>query len=188
MDDHARTPRVTGRRTLVPGPKYHYDELTITSPLGKVRTRTVVVHPGAVVVVPVLDDGRLVLIRNYRVAVERWVLEFCAGTLDKSGEDPAGCAGRELIEETGYSASTITPLLPSPGFFYTTPGLTDERMFPFAATGLTHVGQRLEEDETIQTLTLTPDQAWAAVSDGTLIDAKSIVALTLATRRGLVRI
>lgn len=199
-------PKVVGRRTLVPGPKYSYDELTIESSAGDRRSRHVVTHPGAVVVVPILPDGRLVLIRNFRTAVEdagAWVLEFCAGTLDKPGEDPAACAGRELIEETGYRADTITPLLrgnsPCPsGYFYTTPGLTSERMFPHAATGLTHVGQALEADETIELLVMTPAEAWAAVDGGgdgagglagrTLMDAKSIVALTLATRQGLVRI
>lgn len=208
MDDS--TPRVIGRRTLVPGPKYRYEELTISNPPfpgGRTGTRQVVTHPGAVVVVPILDDGRLVLIRNFRVAIEEagaWVLEFCAGTLDKGpDEDPADCAGRELIEETGYQARTITPLLSGDGpqksgYFYTTPGLTSERMFPFAATGLTHVGQALEEFETIETLTMTPAEAWAAAEAGgsatggragkTLMDAKSIVALSLATRRGLVRI
>lgn len=204
-------PAVIGRRTLVPGPKYTYDELTIRSAAGKQRTRTVVTHPGAVVVVPVLDDGRLVLIRNFRVAVESagaWVLEFCAGTLDKPGEDPVACAGRELIEETGYSAGAVVPLLrrdtggsggwPSgAGYFYTTPGLTSERMYPFVATGLTNVGQALEEDETIETVVMTPAEVWAVVDSAgggnggpgrTLMDAKSIVALTLATRRGFVRI
>lgn len=205
-------PTVIGRRTLVPGPKYSYDELTIRSAAGKERTRTVVTHPGAVVVVPVLDDGRLVLIRNFRVAVESagaWVLEFCAGTLDKPGEDPVACAGRELIEETGYSsgAGGVIPLLRGPqgdqgwpsgaGYFYTTPGLTSERMYPFVATGLTDVGQALEEDETIETVVMTPSEVWAAVDAAgggnlgagrTLMDAKSIVALTLATRRGFVRI
>lgn len=211
MDDS--TPRVIGRRTLVPGLRYSYDELTVSNPPfaplagGRTGTRQVVTHPGAVVVVPILDDGRLVLIRNFRVAVESagaWVLEFCAGTLDHGpGEDPSDCAGRELIEETGYKAGRIIPLLAgdesvpeSCGYFYTTPGLTSERMFPFAATGLTHVGQALEEFETIETLTMTPAEAWAAAESGgsggragrTLMDAKSIVALTLATRRGLVRI
>lgn len=155
-------------------------------------------------VVPVLGDGRLVLIRNFRVAVEgsgAWVLEFCAGTLDVPGEDPAECAGRELVEECGYRAGTITALLGESrpggaGYFYTTPGLTSERMFPFLASDLTHVGQRLEENEVIETVAMTPRGAWAAVDAGgrsggsgrTLMDAKSIVALSLATRRGLVRI
>ena len=203
-------PTVIGRSTLVPGPKYTYDELTIRSAAGKERRRTVVTHPGAVVVVPVLEDGRPVLIRNFRVAVETagaWVLEFCAGTLDKPGEDPVACAGRELIEETGYSAGAVIPLLRGPdgdhgwpsgaGYFYTTPGLTSERMYPFVATRLTDVGQALEEDETIEIVVMTPAEAWAVVdaagggnggSGRTLMDAKSIVALTLATRRGFVRI
>jgi ADP-ribose pyrophosphatase len=199
-------PKIIGRRTLVPGPKYDVDELTIRNPGTPPRTgtRVVVAHPGAVVVVPILDDGRLVMIRNFRVAVEEagaWILEFCAGTLDVVGEDPADCAGRELIEECGYKADRITALLgearrSGAGYFYTTPGLTSERMFPFVATGLTHVGQALEEYEQIEPVFMTPAQAWEAVEAGgrstdagrTLMDAKSVVALTLATRRGFVRI
>jgi len=204
-------PVVVSRSTLIPGPKYSYERLTIENPSGRRYDRDIVNHPGAVVVVALLDppDGRLVLIRNFRTAVEHagaWVLECCAGTLDKPGEDPADCAARELIEETGYRAAAIRPLMPtasgSAGYFYTTPGLTSERMFPFIATGLTHTGQALEEGETIDVVLMTPAQVAAAidgprapVSEGgsgggnpPLIDAKSLVALTLATRRGFVRI
>ncbi|HYD00632.1 MAG TPA: NUDIX hydrolase [Phycisphaerales bacterium] len=206
MTQRHQPPTITGRRTLVPGPKYSYEELTIRSSSGEERKRPIVQHPGAVVVLPILDDGRLVFIRNFRTAVESagaWVLEFCAGTLDVPGEDPVDAAARELIEETGYSATAITPMLigdaeSSAGYFYTTPGLTSERMFPFLATGLTHVGQHLEPDETIELVFMSPAEAWTAVDQGgtatggragrTLMDAKSIVALTLATRRGLVRI
>ena len=206
MTQRHQPPTITSRRTLVPGPKYSYEELTIRSPSGEERKRPIVSHPGAVVVVPVLADGSLVLIRNFRTAVETagaWVLEFCAGTLDIPGENPADAASRELIEETGYRALTITPLLTgdaegAPGYFYTTPGLTSERMFPFVATGLVNVGQHLEPDETIELIVMSPAEAWSAADRGgsatggrageTLMDAKSIVALTLATRRGLVRI
>lgn len=202
----AAPPRVVARTTLIPGPKYSYERLTIEGPTGERRTRDIVNHPGAVVVVALLDppDGRLVLIRNFRHAVERdgaWVLECCAGTLDKPGEDPADCAARELIEETGYRAAAIKPLMPTAsghaGSFYTTPGLTSEKMFPFIATGLTHAGQALEEGETIDVVLMTPAQVAAAIDGGLtatgatglpLIDAKSLVALTLATRRGFVRI
>lgn len=199
-------PRIAGRTRLVEGEKYHYDQVEVRSGAGRSWVRQFVAHPGAVVVVPVLDDGRLVMIRNYRVVAAAsggvgagWVLEFCAGTLDKPGEAPGAAAGRELLEETGYRAERVEPLLRGDahgaGFFYTTPGLTDERMYPFAARGLTLAGQRLEPDETIEVVVLSGPQAWNLASQGgraegagqTLMDAKSIVALALATRAGLVR-
>lgn len=143
-------------------------------------TREVVRHPGAVVIVPVLRDGRIVLIRNFRIAVGEYTLECPAGTLGV-GEDPAVCAARELIEETGYQAESITGL----GWFYTTPGLTDEKMHAFAATGLTEVGQRLEEDEDIQVVYVTEPEALRMIDSGELRDAKSMIAILKARSHGL---
>lgn len=174
-------PIVTNREVLVGGKKYDYIRLEIETPRGVFR-REMVRHPGAVLVIPVLGDGRLVLIRNYRVTVERWLLEFCAGTID-SGEEPMACAGRELIEETGYRAGELVPL----GWFYTTPGLTDERMYVFVARGVEHVGQKLEPDEMIEVLTLSPREVLERIKSGELIDGKSIAGLMMAMERGLVR-
>jgi ADP-ribose pyrophosphatase len=143
--------------------------------------REVVRHPGAVCIVPVLDDGRIVMIRNFRNAPEELVWEVCAGTLEKD-EEPAACAGRELIEETGYKAATITGL----GWFYTTPGLTDERMHAFIATGLTHVGQALEEDESIRVEPLPAARVLGMIDSGELRDGKSIAAILMAVRRGCI--
>lgn len=189
MSQHP-TPIVTSFDTIVTGKKYDYIRLHITTPAGKALTREVVRHPGAVVVVPVLDDGRIVLIRNYRVSVRQWLLECCAGTIERSraadgswgaGEDPAACAGRELIEETGYEAARIIPLTS----FLTTPGLTDERMYAFAATGLEHVGQHLEEDENIKVELVPAAEVLAMIDRGEMQDAKSMVAILLAHRHGL---
>lgn len=168
------------RETLHRGAKFDFERVSYLGRTGVTLRREVVRHPGAVVIVPILDDGRIALIRNFRVAVEEWLWELPAGTLG-AGEDPAHCAGRELIEETGYRAARIAPLLA----FRTTPGLTDERMHAFIATGLTHVGQSLEEDEMIEVRPVQPDAVLAMIDAGELVDGKSIVALLLAERRGL---
>jgi ADP-ribose pyrophosphatase len=91
------------------------------------------------------------------------------------------CAGRELIEETGYRAANIRSL----GWFYTTPGLTDERMHAFAATGLVHVGQDLEDDETIDVEAVEPARVLGMIGSGEMRDAKSMLAVLLADRAGL---
>lgn len=171
---------IFSRRLIHHGRKFDFEQVTYTSASGKPLTREVVRHPGAVVIVPILDGRRLVMIRNRRIAVGDTLLEFPAGTLDQS-EPPDACAKRELIEETGYSAATLRPL----GWFYTTPGLTDEMMHAFVATGLTHVGQRLEEDESITVEPIGVAEALRMADSGNLIDGKSIVALFLAHRRGL---
>lgn len=171
-----------GRETLHRGAKFDFERVTYQSRSGQTLRREVVRHPGAVVIVPLLDDGRVVLIRNFRVAVEQWLWELPAGTLGK-GEDPALCAGRELIEETGYRAERVRPILS----FRTTPGLTDELMHAFVATGLTHVGQALEEDEMIEVRPVGAEDALAMIGRGDLVDGKSIVALLLAERAGLLR-
>jgi ADP-ribose pyrophosphatase len=145
--------------------------------------REIVRHPGAVVVVAVKGTGaaaEVVLIRNFRISVEQRLWECCAGTLEP-GEDPAVCAGRELIEETGYRAGRIIAI----GWFYTTPGLTDEKMYAFVATDLTHVGQDLEDDETIEVECVSAAEAIRMVERGDIRDGKSIAALLMAERRGL---
>lgn len=145
--------------------------------------RDVVRHPGAVVILPILDGPggpQIVMIRNLRVALEAELLELPAGTLER-GEDPAACAARELMEETGYEALTIRPL----GRFYTTPGLTDELMHAFVATGLRSVGQDLEDDESIRVEPVPLAAAMACIDAGELVDAKSILTILWACRRGV---
>lgn len=175
-------PVVVNRSLIHHGRKFDYDEITVKMPSGRTVTRQMVRHPGAVVIVPVLPSGQIALVSVYRHAVGRPLLECCAGTLE-AGEEPAACAARELIEETGYRAARVAPL----GAFYTSPGLSDELMHAFLATGLTQVGQQLEEDEAIDVVTLTVDQVLAAMDDGGIIDGKSLTALSLAHRRGLLR-
>lgn len=139
---------------------------------GRPHSWDVVVHPGAVVVLPVLDDGRVVLIRNYRVAVDAALIEAPAGCLEP-GEDPADCARRELAEETGYRAERIEPL----ATFFTSPGVFTERMHAFVARGLTPGATALESGEQINPAEMMWDDAISAIADGRIVDAKTIVAL-----------
>jgi ADP-ribose pyrophosphatase len=138
---------------------------------GDVLARDVVRHPGAVTVVPVLADGRLVMIRNWRIAVERWLHEFCAGKLER-GEDPAHAAARELQEETGYRAARVVRI----GEFLTSPGFADERMHVFEATGLGEVPRRLEVGEQIEVELRTVAEVKAMIRDGAIEDGKTIAA------------
>lgn len=177
-----QSPTVTASQTLVTGRKFSVERLTIHTPAGKSLEREVIRHPGAVVVVPIMPDRRIVLVRVFRHALAMPQVECCAGTLDPR-ETPERCAARELIEETGYEAASLIPL----ASFWTTPGMTDERMHAFVASGLTHVGQKLEEDESIEVLLVEAGEALAMVERGEISDGKSMLALMLAERRGLLR-
>ncbi len=135
---------------------------------GLVR-RELVVHPGAVTILPLLDPQTVVMIRNYRFAVGAELLELPAGTLEPP-EPPVECAARELEEETGYKAAHFERLCE----FYTTPGFTDERMHVFVATGLTPAKQRLEATEQIRVEIVPLRDALEATTDGRIVDAKTI--------------
>jgi len=141
--------------------------------------REVVVHPGAVVVLPFLDAraSSIVLIRNRRYAVGQILLELPAGTLEKN-EDPINCAGRELLEETGYIAARIKPLLN----FYTSPGILSEKMYAFAAYDLEQANMALEEGEDIELLKTTFSEAIEMIRDGRIHDGKTIATLLLYER------
>jgi len=144
---------------------------------GRRHKREVVVHPGAVVVLPVLPDGGVVLIRNYRYAVSESLLELPAGTLER-GEEPINCAGRELIEETGYTAGRIKPI----GSFFTSPGILSERMYAFAAYDLRAGKQQLEEGEQIELHSTAWDDVIDMIHSGTIRDAKTIAAVLMFER------
>lgn len=176
----SNTSRILDRQTLHKGAKFDFEEVTIRGPGGERLRRQVVRHPGAVVILPLLDDPpRVVFVRNDRPAVDREVLELPAGTLEP-GEPPARCAARELEEETGFRAGSIEPL----GMFLTTPGLTDERMHAYLATSLTEVGASPEPDEQL-TVELVPlGEAMGMIDEGRLEDAKSMLAILLARRAG----
>jgi len=169
----AERPRVQVESVLR-GEVFSVERLRFTDDAGREISRHIVRHPGAVVVVPVLDDGRLVMIRNHRVAVGAWLREFCAGKLEK-GEPPAAAAGRELVEETGHDAAEIREL----GSFYTSPGFADELMHAFEARALRTVPRRLEAGERIEVEIVAPEELEAMIRDGRVRDGKTIAAFAL---------
>ena len=145
---------------------------TRTLPDGEVLTHESVRHPGAVAILPLLDDGRVCLIRNYRMAVGEWLVEIPAGTLDRQ-EDPAETARRELQEETGYTCRELRKLHE----FWMSPGILYERMHFYLATGLSAGEMALEPGEQIETLLVPWEEALAMATDGRIQDAKTLVAL-----------
>lgn len=154
----ARKFRVERREYVIPG-------------VGPV-SRELVVHPGAVLILPLLTPDEVVMIHNYRFSVGIELLELPAGTLEP-GEDPAVCAARELEEETGCVGGRLEPL----GRFYTSPGFTDEIMHVFVATGLKATAPRPEATEQIRVTILPLVNALAAADDGRIMDGKTIAAL-----------
>ena len=133
-------------------------------------------HPGAAAVVPFMDDGRVLLIRQYRFATGGEILEIPAGKLDP-GEAPEACATRELEEETGYRAGRLERL----GSIWTSPGFCDEVIHLFAAFDLVPTEQRLEPDEIIELVPTPLDRALDDLS-GPVVDGKTATALLLASR------
>jgi ADP-ribose pyrophosphatase len=140
-------------------------------------TREVVVHPGAVVVLPVMEDGRVLMIRNHRYSIQQVLIELPAGTLEK-GEDPMNCAGRELLEETGYLANKLQRI----GSFFSSPGILTEKLYAFAAYHLEKKVSALEEDEEIEIMPVLFDDALKMIDTAEIIDGKTIATLLMYER------
>ncbi len=133
------------------------------------KQRHVVRHPGAVAVLPMVDDNHVCLIRNYRIAVDKELVELPAGTLEPD-EPHAVTAERELMEETGYRARNLQHL----HSFYLSPGILDETMHLYVATGLVEGEPAREEGELITNYVVTWDTALQLIKDRKICDAKSI--------------
>ncbi|MEM9559820.1 MAG: NUDIX hydrolase [Planctomycetota bacterium] len=208
---------IVGERTLAQGRAFDFVALKIRERSGVERDRLVVKHRGACVVLGVLTraevdaavqagagagagggrdwlasvDGRagpfVLLVRNERHAIPGWLEELPAGGIE-AGEPPVEAAGRELREETGFRAARLEPI----GRFYTTPGITDELMHAFLATGLEHAGQDLDEDEVLERVVMPLDEFLTRAagpahngSEGEMLDGKSVTAALLARARGM---
>jgi ADP-ribose pyrophosphatase len=152
--------------------KFQVERREYTVPGRGPVSRELVIHPGAVLILPRLEDDQIVLIRNYRYSAEKELLELPAGTLDP-GESPEVCAARELEEETGYQPGWLEPLCA----FYTSPGFTNEFMHAFVATQLKPTSQHLDETEQIRVEIMRLGDALDATVDGRIIDGKTIAAL-----------
>ena len=172
--------RVLSHRRVHAGKVLDLDVDEVVEPGGVEGTREVVRQRGSVAALPVHEDGRIVLVRQYRYAVDALVWELPAGRRDP-GETPAAGARRELEEEVGLRAGALEPLL----VFWTTPGFCDEVMHLFRATALEAVPARPEADERIESATFTLDEAMAMVRRGEIREGKTLVALLLESHRGL---
>jgi ADP-ribose pyrophosphatase len=161
-----------------------YDGLVLRLEVDRVRlpgghetVREVVRHPGAAVIVPVCDDGRILLVRQFRYPVGTTLLELPAGKRD-GDEDPLRCAQRELAEETGYTARSWHHL----ACFYTAPGFSDELIHCYRAAGLERAAQPppRDEDERIEVAAISPAEVGEAIASGAIRDAKTIIGVLLA--------
>lgn len=167
--------RKLGGRTVYEGRILRVEVDRVRVPGGRESEREVVRHLGAAVTVPVMDDGRVIFVRQYRYPIASLLLELPAGKLEP-GEDPAECALRETAEETGFRPTDIRSL----GEFYTGPGFTDELIRAFAVTGLKPAPEfEPDPDEVVEVVPLTLETFWNMVERGEIKDGKTLAAMAL---------
>ncbi|MTW13981.1 NUDIX domain-containing protein [Pseudoduganella eburnea] len=169
MDKHLKETRIDGEIAYNGGfLKVHRD--TVSLPDGKRTKREYIRHPGAVVIIPVLDDGKILLERQYRYPNDRVFIELPAGKIDP-GEDPLACAIRELEEETGYTASEWKFV----STIHNAIAYSDEHLDIYLARGLTAGAAKLDDGEFIETITATVDEMLDWVRSGKITDVKTVI-------------
>ncbi|MFC0335408.1 NUDIX domain-containing protein [Paenibacillus sepulcri] len=144
---------------------------TVTLPGGGTATREIIRHPGAAAVLALID-GKMLVVEQYRKAMEKFQIEIPAGKLD-AGEDPMAAAARELEEETGYRAGKLRPL----SAFYTSPGFANEKLYMYVAEDLVKGDSRPDEDEFLAVEAITFEQAQQYIREERISDAKTILAV-----------
>lgn len=169
----------TRRSSVLKSRKFEVQRWSFDGPAAVGGERDIVVHPGAVVVLPLLGGRDVLLVRNFRHAIGHELLELPAGTLE-AGESALSCAARELAEETGYRARHLQPLCS----FYSAPGFCTERLHAFVATDLVAGAPQLEVGEMIQPEVHPLERVLKMVAEGTIQDAKTIAALAVYQMRG----
>jgi ADP-ribose diphosphatase len=169
MAKASQTSQILSSETIYEGPIFGVRRDQVLEPGGLRTTREVITHPGSVVVLPLLADGRILLIHQYRHATRQYLWELVAGRMD-AGESPREAAAREMIEETGYRAKKFKIFLE----VFPTPGFLEERMYILLAEGLTQGEARPEEDEKITAKAFTPTEVESMMRLGRLRDAKTI--------------
>jgi ADP-ribose pyrophosphatase len=162
------------RETVHVGRKIRVEVDTFTAPDGTTIRRDLIRHPGAVVILPVLDAAHVVLLRNHRFVIDETLWELPAGTLEP-GEPLEECARRELIEETGYRAARWRSL----GYLYASPGVLDEKLHLFVAEELTAGAASPEACEQLEPVTVALADAIRMCLNGEIKDAKTITTLLL---------
>jgi ADP-ribose pyrophosphatase len=165
------------RRVIYRGRKIDLALQAIARPDGSITQREVVLHPGAVALVPMVDPDHVCLVRNHRYAIGKTLLEVPAGTIDPD-ESPDETARRELAEETGYQADRIVRV----GEWFVSPGVMNERMFLYLCEDLKPGPTSHQPDERLQPVIVAWDEALGMVRDGRIEDAKTMLALLLRDR------
>lgn len=170
-------PQLLKQRLFHKGRKFDFEVNRLRLPNKSEGEWECIRHPGGALAVPVTPEGKLVLVRQYRFAVQGRILEFPAGTLEPT-EEPLETIKREIEEETGYSAQKWDKL----GEFFLAPGYSDEIIYAFLARDLEKLDTppKQDEDEDIETVLLTPEELERAILQGEPIDAKSITSFFLA--------
>jgi ADP-ribose pyrophosphatase len=168
-DDSHLVEHTTGSIELLKGGFLHAFRDTVTLPDGSSATREYVIHPGAVMVIPLLDDGRVLLERQYRYPIKQVMIEFPAGKIDP-GEDRLVCARRELLEETGYTAGEWAHA----GVLHPVISYSTEFIDIWFARGLVAGERQLDQGEFLDVFTATPEELLAWCRDGKVTDAKTL--------------
>jgi ADP-ribose pyrophosphatase len=164
-----QTARILGSEVIYEGPVFGLRRDEVVEPSGLRATREVITHPGSVVVLPVLKNGKIVMVRQYRHATRQYLWELVAGRKEPE-ETPEQGAARELLEETGYRAKRFKVFLD----VFPTPGFLEERMWILLAEGLTAGEAEPEEDEKIEVKAYSLKELQQMMKKGELRDAKSI--------------
>ncbi len=162
-------------KEIYKGDAIHLFVESVILPNGKETELDIIRHPGASAVVPLRADGNVILIHQYRYAAGGYIYEIPAGKLSH-GEAPEDCARREVEEEIGFRVETLKKLTT----IFTVPGFCDEVIHLFLGTDLSPCTQQLDEDEVIEVVQMPFHEAMKKITDQTICDAKSIVALQLA--------
>lgn len=170
-DDRHLTEQTTAREELLRGHFLHVVRDTVRLPDGGSASREYVLHPGAVAVVPLLDDGRIVLERQYRHPMQQVMIELPAGKMDE-GEGALACGRRELLEETGYVAREWAYAFT----LYPTVAYSDEAIEVWFARGLEHRGAQLDHGEFLEVFTATPAEFLDWCRNGRITDSKTLAA------------
>ncbi len=169
--------KTIGSQPIYQGNILDVERLTIELPNGKTATRDIIRNPGASVVVPITEDGQIILVEQFRKPNDRVFIELPAGKLDQ-GEDPAACAARELKEETGYSAEKLVKILN----LYPAPAFADEILHIYMATGLSCGECQPDEDEFISAKAYPLEEALSMIDKGIICDAKTVAGILMAVR------
>lgn len=169
--------KITEQQRIHDGVVVTLDVLSVATDNGQTVTREVIRHPGAVAIVALDDDKNVILVKQYRIAADQYLVELPAGTLE-AGETPMDCAVRELQEEAGYKPNRIEAI----GGFFVAPGYTTEYIHLFLAQDLVESKLPEDDDESFEIIKLPLSQALTDAINGRIIDAKTLIGILCVSR------